>query len=161
GAAEGGDLTMIGGRFDPFSGEGPRWRAVPAWRPFLEDLAAGVLDWLGDAPPETLTDATILLPNRRAARAFSFALGKLAGARPASRPRRGRRGPGSGARRRACSPWRWRPGPRGWGRWASSIRRGAARPCCAVWPRRGTPARRRPPSSPPGPPAPCRPPPMC
>ena len=62
---------MTGGRFDPFSGDGPRWRAVPAWRPFLEDLAAGVLDWLGDAPPETLTDATILLPNRRAARAFS------------------------------------------------------------------------------------------
>ncbi len=77
---------MTGGRFDPFAGSGPRWRAVPAWRPFLEDLAAGVLDWLGDAPPETLTDATILLPNRRAARAFSFALGKLAGERPVLLP---------------------------------------------------------------------------
>ena len=60
--------------------------AVPAWRPFLEDLPPGVLDWLGDAPPETLTDATILLPNRRAARAFSFALGKLAGERPVLLP---------------------------------------------------------------------------
>ena len=75
-----------GGRFDPFAGSGPRWRAVPAWRPFLEDLAAGVLDWLGDQTPETLTDATILLPNRRAARAFSSALGKLAGDRPVLLP---------------------------------------------------------------------------
>ena len=77
---------MTGGRFDPFAGTGPRWRAVPAWRPFLEDLAAGVLDWLGDQTPETLTDATILLPNRRAARAFSSALGKLAGDRPVLLP---------------------------------------------------------------------------
>ena len=77
---------MTGGRFDPFEGSGPRWRAVPAWRPFLEDLAAGVLDWLGDQTPETLTDATILLPNRRAARAFSSALGKLAGDRPVLLP---------------------------------------------------------------------------
>ncbi len=77
---------MAGGRFDPFEGTGPRWRAVPAWRPFLEDLAAGVLDWLGDQTPETLTDATILLPNRRAARAFSSALGKLAGDRPVLLP---------------------------------------------------------------------------
>lgn len=73
-------------RFDPFDGEGPRWRAIPAWRPFLEDLAAGVLDWLGDAAPETLSDATILLPNRRAARAFASALGKLAGDRPVLLP---------------------------------------------------------------------------
>ena len=42
-----------GDRFDPFAGSGPRWRAVPAWRPFLEDLAAGVLHWLGD---QTLRD---------------------------------------------------------------------------------------------------------
>ena len=73
-------------RFDPFEGDGPRWRAIPAWRPFLEDLAAGVLDWLGDAAPETLSDATILLPNRRAARAFASALGKHAGDRPVLLP---------------------------------------------------------------------------
>ncbi|RZJ17687.1 MAG: double-strand break repair protein AddB [Brevundimonas sp.] len=73
-------------RFNPFDGQGPRWRAIPAWRPFLEDLAAGVLDWLGEAPPETLSDATILLPNRRAARAFASALGRLAGDRPVLLP---------------------------------------------------------------------------
>jgi ATP-dependent helicase/nuclease subunit B len=69
-------------RFDPFSGAGPRWYAVEAWRPFLEDLAAGVLDWLGDSPPEALSDAVILLPNRRAARAFTAALTRQAGGRP-------------------------------------------------------------------------------
>ena len=69
-------------RFDPFAGQGPRWRSIPAHRPFLDDLAAGVLDWLGDAPPETLSDAVILLPNRRAARAFGAALSRLSGDRP-------------------------------------------------------------------------------
>jgi ATP-dependent helicase/nuclease subunit B len=70
------------GRFDPFAGAGPRWLNIPAHRPFLEDLAAGVLDWLGDAPPETLSDAVILLPNRRAARAFGAALSRLSGDKP-------------------------------------------------------------------------------
>ena len=69
-------------RFDPFAGAGPRWLTIPAHRPFLEDLAAGVLDWLGDAPPETLSDAVILLPNRRAARAFGAALSRLSGDKP-------------------------------------------------------------------------------
>ena len=69
-------------RFDPFSGAGPRWFAIEAQRPFLDDLAAGVLDWLGDHPPETLSDAVILLPNRRAARAFTAALSRRAGGRP-------------------------------------------------------------------------------
>jgi len=68
--------------FDPFSASSPRWYAIPAHRPFLEDLAAGVLAWLGELPPETLSDATILLPNRRAARAFTGALSKLSGDRP-------------------------------------------------------------------------------
>ena len=72
---------MISG-FDPFAGPAPRWRTIAAHRPFLSDLAAGVLDWLGDAPPETLSDAVILLPNRRAARAFTAALGRLGGDRP-------------------------------------------------------------------------------
>ncbi len=69
-------------RFDPFGPAGPRWYAIEARRPFLDDLAAGVLDWLGDHPPETLSDAVILLPNRRAARAFTAALTKQAGGRP-------------------------------------------------------------------------------
>ena len=69
-------------RFDPFAGAGPRWLNIPSHRPFLEDLAAGVLDWLGDAAPERLSDAVILLPNRRAARAFGAALSRLSGDKP-------------------------------------------------------------------------------
>lgn len=69
-------------RFDPFVGPTPRWYAIEAQRPFLDDLAAGVLDWLGEHPPEALSDAVILLPNRRAARAFTTALTKQAGGRP-------------------------------------------------------------------------------
>jgi len=72
--------------FDPFCGSRPRWYAIPAHRPFLDDLAAGVLAWLGDRPPETLSDATLLLPNRRAARAFTGALSRLAGDRPVLLP---------------------------------------------------------------------------
>ncbi|NJC40802.1 ATP-dependent helicase/nuclease subunit B [Brevundimonas alba] len=73
-------------RFDPFATPAPRWYAVEARRPFLEDLAAGVLDWLGEHPPEALSDAVILLPNRRAARAFTSALSRLAGDRPVLLP---------------------------------------------------------------------------
>jgi len=72
--------------FNPFAGAHPRWFAIPAHRPFLEDLAAGVLDWLGDRPPETLTDAVILLPNRRAARAFGAALATQSRGRPVLLP---------------------------------------------------------------------------
>lgn len=72
----------MNGRYDPFAGAAPRWRAIEAHRPFLDDLAAGVLAWIGDAPPETLSDAVILLPNRRAARAFTAALARGAGGRP-------------------------------------------------------------------------------
>jgi len=76
----------VSARFDPFASAGPRWYAIEARRPFLEDLAAGVLDWLGEHPPEALSDAVILLPNRRAARAFTGALTKLAGDRPVLLP---------------------------------------------------------------------------
>jgi len=72
--------------FDPFSGAAPRWYAIAAHRPFLEDLAAGVLNWLGERPPEELSDATILLPNRRAARAFTAALSKLSADTPVLLP---------------------------------------------------------------------------
>lgn len=75
-----------GGVFDPFSADRPRWYAIAAHRPFLEDLAAGVLDWLGERPPEELSDATILLPNRRAARAFTAALSKLSADKPVLLP---------------------------------------------------------------------------
>lgn len=73
-------------RFDPFAAPGPRWYAIEAHRPFLQDLAAGVLAWVGDLPPETLSDAIVLLPNRRAARAFTAALSKQAGDRPVLLP---------------------------------------------------------------------------
>ncbi len=73
-------------RFDPFAVEGPRWYAIEARRPFLEDLASGVLSWLGDQAPETLSDAVILLPNRRAARAFTDALRTQSGDRPVLLP---------------------------------------------------------------------------
>lgn len=72
--------------FDPFLRPGPRWFSIPAHRPFLDDLAAGVLAWLGEASPETLSDAIILLPNRRAARAFASALAGQAGDRPVLLP---------------------------------------------------------------------------
>jgi ATP-dependent helicase/nuclease subunit B len=74
------------GRFDPFAGEGPRWLTIPAHRPFLDDLAAGVLDWMGAEAPEALGEATILLPNRRAARAFSDALSRMSEGRPVLLP---------------------------------------------------------------------------
>ncbi len=73
-------------RFDPFETAGPRWYAIEARRPFLGDLAAGVLDWLGEHPPEALSDAVILLPNRRAARAFTVALTRHAGDHPVLLP---------------------------------------------------------------------------
>jgi ATP-dependent helicase/nuclease subunit B len=67
--------------FDPFVGPSPRWFSIDAHRPFLEDLADGVLAWLGKRDPEALSDAVVLLPNRRAARAFSQALARRAGDR--------------------------------------------------------------------------------
>ena len=73
-------------RFQPFEQPGARWFAIEAHRPFLDDLAAGVLDWLGDHPPEALSDAVILLPNRRAARAFTAALARQSGDRPVLLP---------------------------------------------------------------------------
>lgn len=72
--------------FDPFEADGPRWWAIAAHRPFLEDLARGLLDWLGEDRPETLSDAVILLPNRRAARDFTRALAGVAGDRPVLLP---------------------------------------------------------------------------
>ncbi len=72
--------------FDPFMNPGPRWFSIPAHRPFLDDLASGVLAWLGEASPETLSDAIILLPNRRAARAFATSLASQAGDRPVLLP---------------------------------------------------------------------------
>ncbi len=43
---------------------------IPAHLPFLDCLAAGVLERMRDLPPEALARATILLPTRRSARAL-------------------------------------------------------------------------------------------
>lgn len=67
--------------FDPFAGPGPRWYAVEPHRPFLEDLADGVLAMAGEGPAERLADTLVLLPNRRAARAFTEALSRRAAGR--------------------------------------------------------------------------------
>jgi ATP-dependent helicase/nuclease subunit B len=60
----------------PFAGPPPRWFTIPAHRPFLGDLAAGLIDALG---PEGLGDAVVLLPSRRGARALAEAFVDAAG----------------------------------------------------------------------------------
>lgn len=49
------------------------WFSIPAHRPFLADLAAGLATAYGD-DPEALADAVILLPNRRGARDLAEAM---------------------------------------------------------------------------------------
>jgi len=51
----------------------PRWFSIAAHRPFLEDLARGLWRELAPRGPEALSDAIILLPNRRMARALAEA----------------------------------------------------------------------------------------
>lgn len=55
------------------AGPGPRWFNIAAHRPFLEDLARGLLDAL---PGEDLAGAVVLLPSRRAVRALGEAFVK-------------------------------------------------------------------------------------
>jgi len=75
--------------FDPFSGAAPRWFSIEAHRPFLEDLAAGVLDWMGDLPPEAqdrLFDniAALSAPGSRLATEFHPDAGASIGERAAA-----------------------------------------------------------------------------
>jgi ATP-dependent helicase/nuclease subunit B len=72
-----------------FDGPAPRLRAVPASAPFLDVLAEAMVDALGRDDPFALSDALVLLPNRRAARGLVDAFAKrLGGAAllPAIRP---------------------------------------------------------------------------
>ena len=60
----------------PLEGPAPRWFSIPAHRPFLNDLARGLLDALGR---EGLGETVVLLPSRRGARALAEAFMDLAG----------------------------------------------------------------------------------
>ncbi len=59
----------------------PRWFTIPAHRPFLEDLAAGVWSALAPNGPEALAEATVLVPTRRAARSLAEAFLKASAAK--------------------------------------------------------------------------------
>ena len=52
---------------------GPRWFTIPAHRPFAQDLARGLQDALGPMGPDALSQATVLTPTRRGARALADA----------------------------------------------------------------------------------------
>jgi ATP-dependent helicase/nuclease subunit B len=70
-------------------GPAPRLRAIPASAPFLEVLADAMVSALGRDDPFALSDALVLLPNRRAAAGLIDAFAKrLGGAAllPAIRP---------------------------------------------------------------------------
>ena len=73
--------------FDPFPHIfAPRWYSIDAHRPFLNDLAAALLDWAGRQSPEILSDAMLLLPNRRAVRSFEQALLAVGDGQPVLMP---------------------------------------------------------------------------
>jgi ATP-dependent helicase/nuclease subunit B len=64
-----------------FDAPGPRWFTIAAHRPFVEDLAAGLLAALGGDDPEALADCTVLTPTRRGARALADGFVRAAGGR--------------------------------------------------------------------------------
>ena len=61
------------------AGPGPRWLTIAAHRPFLADLASGLLKTLQPRGPEALADAVVLVPTRRAARALAEAFVEAGG----------------------------------------------------------------------------------
>jgi len=48
----------------PFDHAGPRWFSIPAHRPFVEDLARGLLEAVAPLGPEALPAATVLATSR-------------------------------------------------------------------------------------------------
>ncbi|HVI31507.1 double-strand break repair protein AddB [Phenylobacterium sp.] len=62
-------------------GPGPRWYNIPAHRPFAQDLAQGLHDALAPEGPEALSQAVVLIPTRRGARAIADAFVAAAGGR--------------------------------------------------------------------------------
>lgn len=69
-----------------FAGAGPRLYSIPAGRPFLDDLARGLVGAVG-RDPLALAEAEVLLPTRRAARAFSEAVLAASGETASLAPR--------------------------------------------------------------------------
>jgi ATP-dependent helicase/nuclease subunit B len=63
----------------PFDRPGPRWFNIPAHRPFVLDLAQGLFDALSPGGPEALSQAVVLTPTRRGARALADAFVTAAG----------------------------------------------------------------------------------
>lgn len=64
-----------------FERPGPRWFNIPAHRPFADDLAKGLYDAIGALGPEALSQAIVLTPTRRGARALADAFVRAAGGR--------------------------------------------------------------------------------
>jgi len=56
-----------------FERPGPRWFNIPAHRPFAQDLALGLHEALAPLGPEALSQAIVLTPTRRGARALADA----------------------------------------------------------------------------------------
>jgi len=71
---------------DLFAAPAPRVFDIAADRPFLEDLAQGLLSLAGE-DPLALARATVLLPTRRAGRALAESILRLSGGRSAVLPR--------------------------------------------------------------------------
>ncbi|MGZ6014288.1 MAG: double-strand break repair protein AddB [Phenylobacterium sp.] len=66
-------MTSVFERASFVAKEGPRWYTIPAHRPFAEDLARGLMDQLAAGGPEALSQALVLTPTRRGARALADA----------------------------------------------------------------------------------------
>uniref|UniRef100_UPI0035B49B46 double-strand break repair protein AddB n=1 Tax=Phenylobacterium sp. TaxID=1871053 RepID=UPI0035B49B46 len=66
---------------DLFARPGPRWFSIPAHRPFVQDLAAGIYEALAPQGPDALSQAIILTPTRRGARALADAFIAAGGGR--------------------------------------------------------------------------------
>ena len=59
----------------------PRWYTIPAHRPFAQDLAQGLHEALSPLGPQALSQAIVLTPTRRGARALADAFVAAAGGR--------------------------------------------------------------------------------
>jgi ATP-dependent helicase/nuclease subunit B len=65
----------------PFGQPAPRWFSIAPHRPFLADLAQGLMDARAAGGPQALSDAVVLVPSRRAARGLAEAFVEVGGGR--------------------------------------------------------------------------------